>query len=66
MDWTNCLHYIGGQCIGWFNGSVLHLSVQDNGIVAGVLMVGKEVTDVTGFNWFDLGFGIAGWVTQVL
>lgn len=65
MDWTNCLHYIGGQIAGW-TLKTAGLSTVDNGIVSGTLMVVKEATDVTGFNWFDLGFGIAGWVTQVL
>jgi hypothetical protein len=59
-------HYIGGQIIGWANSSILHLNTVDNGIVSTGLMVGKELTDVTGFDWFDLGFGLLGWATQVL
>ena len=59
-------HYVGGQCIGWFNDSFFHLSTIDNGIVATSLMVGKELTDATGFDVLDLAFGLLGWATQVL
>ena len=59
-------HFVGGQCVGWFNQSILHLTTMDNGIVSTTLMVGKELTDATGFDVLDLAFGIAGWVTQVL
>ena len=59
-------HYIGGQAIGWFNSSILHLSTMDNGIVSTALMVGKEATDATGFDVLDLAFGLLGWMTQVI
>ena len=65
MDWTNCLHYIGGQIAGWTLKTV-GLSTVDNGIVSGTLMVGKELTDVTGFDWLDLASGLLGWCVQVI
>jgi len=59
-------HFIGGECLGWFNSSVLHLNLQDNALISGGLMVGKELTDVTGFDWLDLGAGLLGWCVQVI
>jgi hypothetical protein len=58
-------HFIGGQIIGWANSSILQLNTLDNGIVSGLLMVGKEATD-SSFDWLDLGMGLLGWATQVL
>jgi hypothetical protein len=59
-------HYVIGQGIGWFNGAVLHLNVQDNAILSTSLMVGKELTDTAGFDVLDLAFGVLGFCTQVL
>ena len=59
-------HFIGGQIIGWANSSILQLNTLDNGIVSGLLMVGKEATDATGFDLLDLGMGLLGWCVQVL
>ena len=59
-------HFIGGQCIGWFNSSILHLNTVDNGIISTTLMVGKELTDATGFDVLDLAFGLLGFAVQVL
>jgi hypothetical protein len=59
-------HYVIGQSLGWFNQSVLHLNTVDNGIVSTTLMVGKELTDATGFDFLDLGMGLLGWAVQVL
>ena len=59
-------HYAGGQIIAWFNQSILHLNTVDNGIVSTTLMVGKELTDATGFDVLDLAFGLLGFAVQVL
>ena len=59
-------HYIGGQCLGWFNSTVLNLNLQDNALISGGLMVGKELTDATGFDVLDVAFGLLGWAIQVL
>jgi hypothetical protein len=59
-------HYVGGNVLGWFNQSVLRLNDLDNGIVSTTLMVGKELTDATGFDVLDLGFGLLGWCVQVI
>ena len=59
-------HFLGGHVIGWFGQSILRLNTLDNGIVATTLMVGKEVTDTTGFDILDLACGLLGWAVQVL
>jgi hypothetical protein len=58
-------HYAGGQIIGWVN-KAMGLSTVDNGIVSTTLMVGKELTDATGFDVLDLAFGLLGFATQIL
>lgn len=58
-------HFVGGQCLGWFNEVILHLNVQDNTLLSTTIMVGKELTDTTGFDVLDLAFGLAGLVTRI-
>jgi hypothetical protein len=58
-------HYVGGACMSWFGEAILHLNKIDNTAICTTLMIGKELTDATGFDVLDLAFGIAGLVTQI-
>lgn len=58
-------HYIGGELLGKLC-ELYGLNTVDNGVVSGAIMVGKELTDATGFDVLDLVAGIAGWVVTVL
>jgi hypothetical protein len=43
---------------------ILGLDITQNAVASGVVMVGKELTDVS-FDLLDLAFGIAGWIVML-
>ena len=57
-------HVLAGEAL--YKGfNFLGLSVQDNAIASGVIMVAKEATDSVFCTW-DIAFGIVGWLIGVL
>ena len=58
-------HVLAGEAM--YKGfNFLGLSLQDNAIASGAIMIVKEATDATGFDLWDIAFGFGGWILGVL
>jgi hypothetical protein len=56
-------HYFAGQCLNK-GFDIIGLGITDNALASGVVMVGKELTDMS-FDWLDLAFSIVGWIVML-